>query len=532
VSDVDNEGPRVSPIGRTATEEPRRHAAAGVVAVVVAGIVALVFMVGPDVDSGVTSESTSTLIVSEPSAVTSDLAPTSTAPVSTSSTPPNSVRGQTLHDVLPEATGVLVAAITTRAWPGMELVRWPPATPSRSSEIPMLSGPVLDFDASGQHMAFLGPSATVEGPTLYLGRLDSWAPVRVGVSSFRWHAILPGRIGWMEPGDTPRLCWADADSAEGFSAAVCVSGTGMQLVGFDSSGFLVVDYASRTVDRLDATGRPVASLPGTNALVGPDGQVLIVDQNPDARGSSFSLADPNLTEAVELDWAPRNASGEYGFVAWSPVRHPPELAFLIYEGGEGQLQRWGLDGTPRRPVNLSGRVWDVEWDSTGRYLLIPGVLDESDHVLQVYDTISQALISFYFDNWIQDAHLVTPAVCQDAAHVTATFADRLPAGVNLETPQMVFSRDPSLDSWYFTSAVIDGGGPFDGEVASWAHPAFDGISVDTNTPNLSIPINGAARSLGFGMVLLDPVDYGVDDWLKLDGAFMSQQCVLAADPSR
>jgi hypothetical protein len=310
-----------------------------------------------------------------------------------------------------------------------------------------------------------------------------------------------------------------------------VPGSGSQLVGFDSSGFLVVDYASRTVARLDATGRQVRSLPGTNALIGPDGQVLIVDQRPDASESFFSLADPDLIEGVDLDWAPRNASGEYGFVAWSPVGHPPELAFLVYDEGERlqQLQRWDLDGTARRAVDLSGRVWHVAWDSTGRYLLFPGVLDETDHVLQVYDTFSEALVDLHFDNWIQDANLVTEAGCEDAAHVVAAFSERLPAGVSFETPKMVLSRDASLESWYFSSARIVGGG-FDGELASWAHPGFDGTSVDTtNTPNLSVPINEAASSLGFGMTSLDPTDYGVTDWLQLDGALDSQQCVQAAD---
>jgi len=144
-------------------------------------------------------------------------------------------------------------------------------------------------------MAFLGPSSTVEGPTLYVGRPDSWALARVGVSSFRWHATVSGRIGWLEPGDPPRLCWADADAAEGLSAAVCVPGTGSQLVGFDSSGFLVVDYASRTVTRLDATGRQVRSLPGTNALMA---------YPPFLRSSpgKASCACPSRTDMRRLPW--------------------------------------------------------------------------------------------------------------------------------------------------------------------------------------------------------------------------------------
>jgi len=150
-------------------------------------------------------------------------------------------------------------------------------------------------------------------------------------------------------------------------------------------------------------------------------------------------------------------------------------------------------------------------------------------VLQVYDTFSQTVVALPFDNLIQHAGLVTPAVCEDATHVVAAFADRLPTGVSLESAQMVLSRDASLESWYFTSARIVGG-PIDGELASWALPGFDNRTpISTiNTPNLSVPINQAADSLGFGMAL-EPTDYGVDDWLQLDGARTSQTCAQGLD---
>lgn len=530
MGNVDNEEPRVRPIEPTGAGEPgSRRAWVGVAIVGVAGIAALAVFVGSDAGSEPNTQSTTTALAApESSTVASDPVPTTNLPVSTSTTSSTLALEPTLSDLLPETEGVLVAAISGQGTQDMELVRWAPAMTRRSVEIPMLGGPVLDFDASGQHMAFLGRSATVGGPALYAGRLDGWAPSRVGVSSFRWHATIPGRIGWMEPGEPPQLCWAGTDPAESLSTAVCVPSTGDELVGFDSSGFLVVDRDTRTVLRLDASGRQVGSLPGTDALVGPDGQVLVVNQDPDARESSFSVADPNLRNAVVLDWAPSNVSGVHGFVAWSPVSHPPELAFLVIPDGERryQLQLWRLDGSRLQTVNLNGRVWNVEWDSTGRYLLVPGVIGERDHVLQIYDTFALAIVLVHYDNWIQDAHLVTPAVCESATHVIATFADRLPTDVSLETAHMVRSRDAELESWYFVSARVVGG-PFDGEIATWAHPGFDGRSVDTtNTPRLAAPINEAARYLGFGTTSLEPAGY---DWLQLDGALASQRCVQTAD---
>jgi hypothetical protein len=94
---------------------------------------------------------------------------------------------------------------------------------------------------------------------------------------------------------------------------------------------------------------------------------------------------------------------------------------------------------------------------------------------------------------------------------------------------MVLSRDANLESWYFISARVIGG-PFDGDLATWAHPGFDGRSVDaTNTPSLAVPINQAATSFEFGKTTLEPETYGVGDWLQLDGALASQLCVEPDD---
>ena len=533
MGDSENEEQRVRPLAPTDSPGPRgRSSTLGVALAVVAGIAAFMFLFGSDADSEPDAQSAATaLAVPEISTGASDQLTTTSPPAPASSTTAVLGAEQTLSDLLPDTEGVLIAVITSQA--GLELVRWPPATPSRSSEIPMLSGPVLEFDASGLQMAFLGTSATAKGPALYLGRPVSWAPARVGVSSFKWHATWRGRIGWMELGESRRLCWADADPVGArLSASFCVASSGDELVGFDSSGFLVVDHDEGIVLRLDDSGQQVGSLPGSDALINRDGQVLIIDRNPDGREASFTLADPDLTNAVELDWAPPSASGEYGFVALSPSNHPPEVAFLVVPDEERryELQLWTLDGTLERTVNLSGRVWDVEWDSTGRYLLAPGIVGERGHVLQVYDTFAQELLFLPYDNWIQDAQLVTPAVCENAAHVTAAFVDHLPPDVTLGTARMVLSRDADLESWYFMSARVVGG-PFDGELASWAHPGFDGRNVDTtNTPGLAVPINEAAKYMGFGMTSLEPAGYGVNYWLQLDGALASQQCVQAEAP--
>jgi hypothetical protein len=121
--------------------------------------------------------------------------------------------------------------------------------------------------------------------------------------------------------------------------------------------------------------------------------------------------------------------------------------------------------------------------------------------------------------------------CEDASWVVATFTSRLPEGTHLEQPQMLLSRDPLLESWYFISARIVGG-PEDGQVATWAFPKLDPTErtqLPANMAQLAVPANQAAASLGFGMTTLNPTDYGVADWMQLDGALASQQCLKAAD---
>lgn len=524
---ADNDDQEVRPLGTSEIGRKRERRNVGAIVIMAAaGIAALVLFTGSEPDSGTDAfPSPSRLPAPGGSALSSESIRTIPPSTSTELQPTTDAGELTLRDLLPEVRGELVAVVSQTGGSGQELVRWVPNATGPTREMPILEGPVLGFDQSGQYLAFLGPSSLLDGPTLYFGGLDSWAPARVGVTSFRWHETLWRQIGWFEPGEPPRLCWADADvGAEILSGAECVEGAGTELVGFDSEGFFVTDRAAGTVSLIDAAGRPVRSVPGFDALIGPDGRVLIVERSPAGGDTVFSLASPDLAEVVGLDWAPGNAAGEFGVVAWSPVR--PLLAFLVNDVAEQpRLELWNSDGKSLANVTLTGRVWDVTWDSTGRYLLIPGVLDEQQHFLQIYDAFAGTLVDVKLDGWIQNASLVVAASCRDAAHVEGTFTDRLPDGVSLTTPRMVRSRDAHLQPWYFVSARVVGG-PFDGEIASWALPGFDGTSVDnTNTPSLSVPINQAASSLGFGMTHLDPASYGMEDWLQIDGALASQACL-------
>lgn len=121
--------------------------------------------------------------------------------------------------------------------------------------------------------------------------------------------------------------------------------------------------------------------------------------------------------------------------------------------------------------------------------------------------------------------------CLPGDRVIATYNERL-----IETPTtltnawLVASNSPHLDSWYFISTLVLEG-PTDGQIATWAIPAFNPAgAVDiVNTPGLSIPANEVSLSLNFGTRRVQPGDYGVDDWMDLDGAGESQQCVIISN---
>lgn len=521
MSDASDGEPRVRPDKSkdSRSTEPRPPATALITAFVAAAAAAAVLFVFFDSDPDTGDKSPPTSL--DTSAVTTgpSNAVTTSSGGATDSTVTGPTGGDTLDEFLPDALGSALTVVS-----GQELVRWTATAPRSMSTIPILNGPVFDFDQSGQHMAFLGPSATTGGSVLYISSRDSWAPAGVGVSSFRWHETDWGRLAWLESGNSLLICTAQVGLDGVLAQSSCVDGVGDEILGFDSEGYVVADGAHRTIFRLDASGRVVHAIAGTDAALGPDGRILVMERSRDGTETTFSMASGDLTGVEVLDWAPQNAAAEYSSFAWSPIdRDGPRIAFLVYDDNGGwQVQLWDSAGTPYGSVDLSGRVWDVSWDNTGRYLLVPGILNESEHTLQVYDTFPESLHQLPFDDWIQDASLVMKASCTNAAGVTAAFGARLPEGIGLGASQMVLSRDATLDSWYFVSALVDGG-PSDGAVATWALPGFHERS--DVMPDLSIPINEGAALLGFGMTREQPTDYGIDDWYQLDGALASQRCL-------
>ena len=146
----------------------------------------------------------------------------------------------------------------------------------------------------------------------------------------------------------------------------------------------------------------------------------------------------------------------------------------------------------RDPIDPEGMVWSQEPNDGGTY---------------------------------QPQTIVGLRTCQPADHVIATYQERLArTGVALTAAWMAPALNPSLESWYFVSALVSGG-PTDGQTATWVLPSYVAPADPINTPNLSIPANEVSQGFDFGFQRATPEDYGVDDWFDLDGAAASQRCV-------
>ncbi len=271
-------------------------------------------------------------------------------------------------DAVPEAHGDLVAVIGSPA--GTDLIRV-----GNDGAILLLERPnraeSVAFDRSGQLMAYIGDSPNTDS-ALYV---ESFSIAEA--YSFSWHATVPGRIAWLEHGPE-RLCWADLPEPESLTALSCIRGLafGTELVAFDDYGFITIDRAGRSIERLRPDGQRVASVAGDDIVLGPSERLLVIDRGVDTTDeTTFTVISRDFTDPVRLDWAPSDPAGTPIVAAWSPSVVYPEIAFLIWAEDHHQLQVYDLEGHLNHTVDLEGRVWGLEWDSTGRYLLIPGTRD-------------------------------------------------------------------------------------------------------------------------------------------------------------
>jgi hypothetical protein len=304
-----------------------------------------------------------------------------------------------LDEMIPGLEGTLVAVVGPAS--SLELVEWPTTSVSpRRRALPTGASPELAFEAGiTPLLAFLAPSPTQEGATLYVGTTRSYFPVAEGVSWFAWHNTRSGQLAWS--GEDRKIHIASVVSSTGVEETATVGPLEpfAELVAWDSSGFLVFSRddttGERVLRRLDLSGQEVARIEATEAYLAKDNYLLLARWSEDGSGFEFYITGPNLDQLTALDWAPKDASA----VAWSPLAD--RLAFIVYQGSSARLEVWSRDGDPLHTVDLPFGVWDVEWSHDGRFLLMPGTdIEAETHAVLVYDQADGSLDQLQFDDWV------------------------------------------------------------------------------------------------------------------------------------
>ncbi|MDH5502829.1 MAG: hypothetical protein OEY98_02245 [Acidimicrobiia bacterium] len=418
-----------------------------------------------------------------------------------------------IWDAVPEARGDLVALIGGPT--GTDLIR----VGSDGSVLlfeKLNRASDVAFDRSGRLLAYTADSRIVNGPVLYVESVSI-----AEADSFAWHTAVPGRIAWLAPGSDAQLCWADIVEPGEFPTANCASGPGFgfQLVAFDDEGFIFIDRAGQSIVRLGQDRQRVAGMAGDHVMPGPRDRLTVVDGGSGAE-VMFTVDGRDFTNPQRLDWAPFSASTTPAVAAWSPSMVYPEIAFLTWNEDHYELQVYDLDGRLNHAVDIAGMPGGLEWDSTGRYLLIPGTVNNAHH-LYIYDTFEerQLLADVPMGGWINEAVLVTPTQCTDADRIVSAWARQLPNGVTLWPAQMVLSRDAYLLGFTFVSARVIGGN-FDGETATWALPSF--VPDNEALPVSIMAVNETAAALGVDNTALPDPD---SDWIGVHGVLDSQHCL-------
>ena len=305
-------GPRgeVRVLGGTVPGEPgppRRSVliAAGVLAGAALGATFLSLSGGDGIDAS---------LITDPALQPDPFPPTTVAVDYGDPLPPVAVPNP-LDAPVPGFAGTLV--MTTDSPAGLEVWTWTAGPEGTLTRDPVL-GDLVDArpDATGAVVAALRRHGD-DPPWLVVTNGTDVTPVFFGARSFAWHATAPGEIAWLaltSPTDSPTLyIGVRNDGGLYFKPLANLTGfaeeTTSRLVGYDTSGFVVETWTrgdggsfTPSVQRLDPSGRPVASLEGYFVGVAPDGTVAVGETTvTDTPAGTFSLLPAASTSAV---WSP------------------------------------------------------------------------------------------------------------------------------------------------------------------------------------------------------------------------------------
>lgn len=383
-----------TPEGQPVTpSDPDRAARLVVVAVGLAGAV-LGYLLGA---AGTPNDP----VAAADTTTTTEQSPTTT----TVASPPD----RTLAELVPGFGGSLIVQMRTRlaSWPSGRATPWMYDLPEAAWVEP---------DSVGFLLGVIGPGAGEDWPgsVLHLGTPGSMRPAAFGVRSFVWHSTDRGHLAWLQivEGSDELELRVGAVTPDGrFSPGALITHVGdhengISLVAWDAFGFVLDgwDFATRMrVTHLVDLDGATTSVPGQPVSASPD-TVLVLRPFPE--GGETVLVQRSLTDPRErrLEWAPREA----GLISPAASSDGQRVAFLhpVTDRGDMRLEVWSVDGDLLVGFDIAGshRVWDLEWDPGGRFLVAPGEIlggTDTQTVVLLFDTADGSTHEVGFPTWVE-----------------------------------------------------------------------------------------------------------------------------------
>ena len=402
---------------------------------VVAVVVFLGLLIGVDWGSGDPVDQRG-VDVSDPPIPTESSVPSSSP--ATVIAAPLPARGDRLEELVPGIDGMLVAVVG-QGGGGHSLYLWHAEDSFPETWSLPANAHSFALSATGTLFGYLTFGVDhSEGDTLWVME-PGGSPLQVAeqvVGGFEFSGTQQGYLAWIgrDPDTlatslfTTRVS-TPLDPRDPFTdpEVLGVIPEGTVLVGWND-GWVWTALEDRVINepriRVFSTSESLllAEYSWSKAVVGPRGYRVLLGRST---GQTWTFAAVGLDRGIEpsaLDWAPTEPGGEYEFVAWSASDAVLRLAFI---GSPGQPNSWvevwdvggtiesaasaasSLDGTLLHRVEFPYRVWDVQWSSSDRFVIMPGADDQTGRrVLLILDTQDGSLDEIDFPDWVQFADIV------------------------------------------------------------------------------------------------------------------------------
>lgn len=264
------------------------------------------------------------------------------------------------------------------------------------------------FDASEGLIGLI--ASFPEGDRLYLGDDPDLIDTTLTVTSYAWHETQPAQIAVVmigSPEDLGSLTTFGFDQTMRQLSRpnyVARFDSPRNLRGWNDSGFILEGFEegsdSSFVEFVDLNGETLWHQSGEAIDVSSLGTILIGHQVDDSW--DLQIVDSSDRDGVPgevIDWAPTR----FNAARWSTKGD--KIAF-IGDVGEGPAD-WGLhiyaaDSTPLHSAEIPWRVWDIQWSSDDRYVVMPGSDNEGSHGVILYDTSTDTVFAVDdFQGWLQ-----------------------------------------------------------------------------------------------------------------------------------